>query len=86
MLLTDEIWENASDLGFDSFKNEEKYSLLDDHSAFIRKGIDTSLIIDFNYPYWHTLEDTIDKISPDSLKIVGDTILSWINKEISNEN
>jgi Zn-dependent M28 family amino/carboxypeptidase len=84
-LLLDEIWQTAAELGFDEFIDEEKYSMLDDHSPFINKGINTALIIDFSYPYWHTNEDTIDKVSGASLKIVGDTILAWINKEMIDE-
>ena len=32
----------------------------------------------FSYPYWHTLEDTVDKVSANSLQIVGDTLLAWL--------
>jgi len=84
-LLVDEVWQTAKDLGFVEFINEEKYSMLDDHSPFVNKGITTALIIDFSYPYWHTNEDTIDKVSGVSLKIVGDTILAWMNKEILDD-
>jgi hypothetical protein len=37
-------------------------------------------IIDFDYPYWHTTSDTLDKISADSLEIVGKTLLAWLAK------
>ena len=77
--LTDQIWELAEDLGFeDYFIPESKYSILDDHLPFIQKGIPAIDIIDFDYPYWHTTEDTLDKVSAESLKIVGDTLIAWL--------
>lgn len=73
------IWQAASNLGYQQvFIPERKHGLLDDHSPFLRSGIPAALIIDFDYPYWHTTEDTMDKISPDSLQVVGDTLLNWL--------
>ena len=77
--ITDAIWETASRLGYgDAFVNEVKYSILDDHVPFIDAGIPAVDIIDFDYPYWHTLEDTADKVSPRSLEIIGLTITAWL--------
>jgi glutaminyl-peptide cyclotransferase len=77
--LTQEIWAIAAELGYgDLFIPEFGYGMLDDHTPFIERGIPAVLIIDFDYPYWHTLEDTPDKVSPDSLQAVGDTISAWI--------
>jgi len=79
--LTQSIWEIAHDLGFDNtFIDSEKYALIDDHLPFINRGISTSLIIDFDYPYWHTQEDTIDKISAESLNVIGQVLLKWIQE------
>jgi len=46
-------------------------------------GIPTIDIIDFKYPnenvnYWHTHNDTADKCSPKSLKIIGDILIYWL--------
>ncbi|MBC8335814.1 MAG: M28 family peptidase [Anaerolineales bacterium] len=83
--IREEIWSQASMQGFEAyFIANEKYSILDDHTPFLEAGIPAVDIIDFDYPYWHTTEDTLDKVSADSLQIVGDTILSWLewkNKE-----
>jgi hypothetical protein len=77
--LMDEIWSKADLLGYgDYFLDLEKYRMVDDHIPFIQSGIKAVDIIDFDYPYWHTTEDTIDKVSAESLQIVGDTILSWL--------
>ncbi len=74
-----EIWETASQLGYgDMFLNEERYSMLDDHTPFIKAGIPAVLIIDFDYPYWHTTQDTLDKVSAKSLGAVGETLWHWI--------
>lgn len=70
--LRDHLWSIAGDLGYEEyFIPEQKYSMLDDHTPFLVQGIPAVDIIDFDYPYWHTTEDTLDKISPDSLERVG---------------
>ncbi len=50
----------------------------DDHTPFLEKGIRAVDIIDFDYPYWHTTEDTIDKVSPESLERVGRVLQAWL--------
>jgi len=74
-----EIWDVAHSLGYDSFFiDKEKYSILDDHIPFLEAGIPVVDIIDFDYPYWHTTEDTADKLSEESLSVIGRTILKWV--------
>jgi Zn-dependent M28 family amino/carboxypeptidase len=80
--IRDEIWTVASELGHGKvFIQEEKYSMLDDHTPFLEAGLPAVDIIDFDYPYWHTLEDTPDKISAASLEAVGSTLLEWITQQ-----
>jgi glutaminyl-peptide cyclotransferase len=77
--LTTSIWDVAGSLGYDQFFIPRyKYSMIDDHTPFLEVGIPAVDIIDFDYPYWHTTEDTPDKVSANSLQIVGDTIYQWI--------
>ena len=77
--LTREIWRQAETLGYsDYFIPEYKYHILDDHIPFLEMGIPAVDIIDFDYPYWHTTNDTLDKVSAESLQIVGDTIFNWL--------
>jgi hypothetical protein len=77
--ITDEIWKTAVDLGYgDKFIDSYKYSMTDDHTPFLEAGLPAADLIDFDYPYWHTLEDTPDKVSAESLKAVGDTLLAWV--------
>ncbi|MDQ6809108.1 MAG: M28 family peptidase [Verrucomicrobiota bacterium] len=45
--------------------------ILDDHSPLNAAGIPTIDIIDFDFPWWHTPDDTLDKLSAESLKTVG---------------
>ncbi|MFQ5671673.1 MAG: M28 family peptidase [Nitrospinales bacterium] len=55
---------------FRQFKSKAKYSILDDHYPFIARGIPSVLLIDFDYPHWHTQADTLDKCSSESLSAV----------------
>jgi Zn-dependent M28 family amino/carboxypeptidase len=74
-----EIWSTAEKLGYSKqFVNQEKFSMEDDHTPFLEAGIPAVDIIDFDYPYWHTTQDTPDKVSAESLKAVGDTLLHWV--------
>ena len=76
-LVTD-IWNRAAKLGIRQFNNNVNGEILDDHRMLIEAGIPAIDIIDFNYKYWHTIEDTPDKCSPQSLKAVGDVIVDYI--------
>lgn len=73
--LVDQVWGAAAKLGYDKyFLPTAKHSMLDDHTPFLSKGIPAIDIIDFDYPYWHTIQDTADKVSADSLARVGRTL------------
>lgn len=73
------VWQTAERLGYDRvFVNRIGQSLTDDHVPLQEAGIRAIDVIDFDYPYWHTTEDTIDKVSPASLKVVGDVALALI--------
>lgn len=77
--LQEEIWGVAEGLGYgDIFIQEQRHSMLDDHTPFLEAGIPAVDLIDFDYSYWHTTQDTIDKVSPDSLQVIGDTITAWL--------
>jgi Zn-dependent M28 family amino/carboxypeptidase len=79
--LTEEIWSVANNLGYsDYFIPKYKYRLIDDHLPFLQAGIPAVDIIDFDYPFWHTTSDTIDKTSAESLKIVGRVVWTWLSR------
>jgi glutaminyl-peptide cyclotransferase len=74
-----EIWELAASLGYgDVFIPEVRHYMLDDHRPFLDRGIPAVDIIDFDYAYWHTVEDTADKAAPESLERVGRTLEAWL--------
>lgn len=69
--VTDMVWAVADSLGITTFIDSVKYSILDDHLPLSAGGVPTTVIIDFDYPYWHTEKDTPDKCAPESLSNVG---------------
>jgi Zn-dependent M28 family amino/carboxypeptidase len=77
--LREQIWRVADGLGYgEQFIYEIKYSMTDDHTPFLEAGIPAVDIIDFDYPYYHTIADTPDKVSAASLQAVGHTLVTWI--------
>ena len=79
-----EIWALANSLGFTEFIYEMSQPIYDDHRAlFVETGIPSLDIIDFDYPYWHTLEDTVDKCSSYTLGIVGNLVCEYLYREES---
>lgn len=80
--LQDIIWETGRELGYKAvFVDREEGVGGDDHEPFIQAGVDAVDLIQLStYPYWHKADDTIDKISARSMKIVGDTVLASLLK------
>src|SRR5689334_19329266 len=76
--LQDIIWQTGGELGYGKvYVNREEGVGGDDHEAFIHAGVDAVDVIQLsNYPYWHKADDTVDKVSAQSMKIVGDTVLA----------
>ena len=84
--LREGLWQIADDLGYgDVFIPQVKYTMIDDHLPFAWEGIPAVDIIDFDYPYWHTIEDTADKASPISLLRVGHTLEFWLEEHLDSE-
>ena len=76
-----EFIDKAADLGYEvRFIPQYKYTIIDDHVPFTRQGVPAVDIIDFDYPYWHTTQDTPDKVSAESLEAVGRTIEVWLEE------
>ena len=73
--LTDVIWTAAARAGRREFV-DEPLDVKDDHINFLMAGIPAVDIIDLDYPAWHTEGDTLDKVSADSLQVVGDVLLA----------
>jgi len=78
------IWGVAHRLGHKKiFISAYKYWMTDDHSPFLYAGFPAVDIIDFDYPYWHTIQDTPDKVSASSLQAVGETLQVWVVEQNS---
>jgi len=69
--LNDMVWETAARLGITTFRDTVLHEVIDDHLSLGAGGVPAINIIDFNYPHWHTSEDTPDKCSAESLANVG---------------
>jgi glutaminyl-peptide cyclotransferase len=69
--IVDRVWKIAEQMGIYEFIPEVKFDVYDDHLNLLEVGIPAIDIIDFEYQYWHTVEDTPDKCSPKSLGNVG---------------
>jgi glutaminyl-peptide cyclotransferase len=82
MELSAQLWAIAAKLGYqEHIISEPRHTIIDDHLPFAEQGIPSVDMIDFDYPYWHTLADTADKVSPISLERVGRTLEVWLEGE-----
>ena len=75
-----DIFAAAEALKLRSYFTYLDREMIDDHSPLNAVGIPTIDVIDFDYPWWHTAGDTIDKISAQSLQIVGSVALYYLSK------
>ncbi|UCE67194.1 MAG: M28 family peptidase [Candidatus Zixiibacteriota bacterium] len=79
--LNDYIWRIAEEQGSLVFIDSVKHTVSDDHISLLSRGIKSIDIIDFDYPYWHTQQDTPDKCSAESLGEVGKVLVTAIYDE-----
>ncbi|HWL54608.1 MAG TPA: M28 family peptidase [Chthoniobacteraceae bacterium] len=80
--LSQGILAAADQLGLRKHFGFHRYPVWDDHVPLNQIKIPTIDLIDFDYPYWHTADDTLDKLSPESLRIVGAVTLRWLKTEV----
>ncbi len=76
--LTDLIWQAARKIGLQDHFVDQTTMIEDDHMPFLQAGVPATDLIDFDgfSQYWHTSEDTLDKVSARSLQAVGDAVLT----------
>ena len=75
------VWQTAARLGYGRvFQARAEQPLIDDHVPLQQAGIRAIDVIDFDFPYHHTTEDTIDKVSAASLQIVGDVAVALVRQ------
>ena len=74
--LQDIIWQRAREMGYRSYFVDRPEGVGgDDHEPFLQAGIPAVDLIQLNnYPYWHRADDTLDKVSAKSMKIVGEVV------------
>ena len=79
--LVGRIWDIAADPGIEAFIPGLGHTVNDDHKPFLERGLPTVLIIDFDYDVWHTVADTPEHCSPESLGAVGRVLEALIRSE-----
>lgn len=74
--LQDVVWQTARELGYRKYFVDRPEGVGgDDHEPFLKAGVPAVDLIQLNgYPYWHRADDTLDKVSAKSMKIVGDVV------------
>lgn len=79
-----QVWQIAKDLGYGKYFLDTGGSVEDDHMPFVRLGVNALDLIDFDYgpdgKYWHTDQDTMDKLSAHSLEVVGNVLLELLRR------
>jgi len=84
--LIDLVWATAKKLGYGDVFLDESLEVSDDHDPFLKRRVPCVDVIDLeNYPggnlyYWHTPEDTLDKVSPKSLAVTGHVFLESVKQ------
>jgi glutaminyl-peptide cyclotransferase len=80
--LQDIIWQTGRELGHEKvFVDRNEGVGGDDHEPFIQAQVAAVDIIQLtSYPFWHKADDTADKVSAQSMKVVGDTVLASLPK------
>ena len=80
--LEDLVYQAATRLGYQSHFFARTGPFLDDHIPFVQRGVPSADLIDLDYGYnnvfWHSPQDTVDKLSPKSLEIVGTVTLETV--------
>lgn len=84
------VWATARQLGYEKHFLNDEGGYSDDHIPFKKAGIPVIDIIDFNYgpdnSYWHTNEDTLDKVGGESIKIVCDVVIKTLPEVFKHLN
>ena len=81
--LTDLVWKTAAKLGYSSTFLNDSTPIEDDHLPFRKRGVpvvDVIDLVEIQGTYWHTPQDTLDKVSPMSLAITGHVFLESVKQ------
>lgn len=78
------VWSVARELGYARHFGNQGWAVEDDHTPFLRLGVRAINLIDFDYgpnnSWWHTDEDTMDKLSPKSFEVVGRVVAETLKR------
>ena len=74
--LTDIVWSTAARLGYGNVFVNDTGAIEDDHQSFLNRGVPAVDIIDLDVPFWHTTQDTLDKVDPRTLAITGHVLVA----------
>ena len=77
--IAQEIFASADALNLRKYFTYFDHDITDDHTPLNAVGIPTIDLIDFDYDWWHTTGDTLDKVSPESLQIVGSVAAHYLS-------
>jgi glutaminyl-peptide cyclotransferase len=82
--LRDLVWKTAADLGYSAHLSNLTDPISDDHMPFLRRGVQALDLIDFDYgpnnAYWHTEQDTVDKLSAASFDVIGKVLIEALHR------
>lgn len=76
--LTDILWGTAARLGYGRVFVNDATPIEDDHLSFLKRDVPSADIIDLEVPYWHTTQDTLDKVDPRTLAITGHVLIASV--------
>lgn len=74
------VWDTAAELGYKAYFLDSGEKIEDDHMPFLKLGVPSLDLIDFDYDPWHKDSDTMDKLSLKSLEIVGTVVLESVRR------
>jgi len=78
------VWQTAHDIGYGKYFLDSAQATEDDHLPFLKRSVNALDLIDFDYgtnnAYWHTAQDTMDKLSAHSFDVVGNVLVAVIRK------
>jgi len=76
------VWDTADSLGYSAAFPRQGGPVSDDHIPFLDSGVRALDLIDFESQssFWHTPQDTMDKLSAESFEIVGRVVIGAIER------
>jgi hypothetical protein len=76
--LTEILWSTAARLGYAKVFVNDLEPIEDDHLSFLKRDVPSADIIDLDVPYWHTPQDSLDKVDPRTLAITGHVLIASV--------